>query len=280
MPTVIVTAETSNIAPDLQRCTVLSPNFESHDGGIEHTIPGLNSLFPKHAMVFRSSLYPLQDLVDSEATEQLIDHAQIRKGAKVAVADLYISSEDLRKRQDGDRNLAEALVNIRLENSIASAQYSVLHTTELLELILSFLPVADLYQSANVCASWKDLITTSPTLRRALFGLKNTSVPPAPEHYSSKPAFVVNPILDSLNLVRACKDSGPFQANINFPARWRTVSALWRDIQVCEPPIRRIFLQSSWLDKYLECDTGVTAGMVADKVELSRVGTLRLFHSM
>lgn len=45
----------------------------------------------------------------------------------------------------------------------------VLDTAELLEHILSFLPLKKLVGKQRVCKSWKALIETSPTLRRLCF---------------------------------------------------------------------------------------------------------------
>lgn len=175
----------------------------------------------------------------------------------------------------------EVTTKTTFDETSSQAQHSVLLTAELLELILSFLPSPKLWRARYVCHSWQGLIMTSPSLRRALW-FTSTAPAQTPMRAWNTPArdiFTLNPVLRSLNLLKGGGFGHHKLTDVNFPARWRTVRAPWRDMQICEPPIQRVFLSSSWLDKYLECETGITTGQLADRLELSCVGTLSSFHS-
>jgi hypothetical protein len=203
----------------------------------------------------------------------------LREGAKIAVEELYPAETELQTDGITVNEAPTPLWDTVFDSSSSEAQNSVLLTVELLELILSFLPSPDVWRARNVCHSWKELVMTSPSLRTSLW-FTSTVPPQTPVRGKlSKETFTINPVLEALNLVKASQFTYYKLANVNFPARWRTVKAPWRELQICEPPIQRVFLNSSWLDKYLECETGITAGMLADKLELSRVGTLSSFHS-
>ncbi|KIW04064.1 uncharacterized protein PV09_04882 [Verruconis gallopava] len=223
----------------------------------------------------RVPLWPLRDLEASEDKQAASEYesSAVRHGARVAVEDLYL--EDLLSTSGDKHSPTRPTV---FGERLSVAQASVLQTAELLELLLSFLPSATLWQARYVCKSWRELIETSPMLRRNL-GYTSTLPPQAPTRETAiHTVFKINPVLESLNLVKTNRNLFKI-ADFNFPARWRTVKAAWRDLQLCEPPIQRVFLASAWLDKYLECESGLTAGMIADRVELSRVGTLSSVHT-
>ena len=263
---------------------ILSPRRFEADDDYDPSLLHLNSLLPRPQPSQRPSLWPLTGLEeDGSPSEGEWEGSCTRPGAKVAIADLYDIRSTTRNEAvstEDDGGLARVLAETSPVDPTAVAQRAVLHTAELLEIVLASLPSIDLWQASYVCRSWSELVSTSPTLRRRL-GFTSDSKPGRPEQtFNSDYHFAMNPVLDSLNLIRATGTSCTnVRATINFPARWRTVKAPWRDLQICEPPIQRMFLQSSWLDKYLECETGITAGMVADRVELSRAGVLKLFHS-
>jgi hypothetical protein len=174
-----------------------------------------------------------------------------------------------------------------LDEAHFNAVAQVLNTTELLELILSHLPPTSLYLSRNACTHWFSLIATSPSLKSSLWFHSPTPAKLPNIDYvprRSSPQFELNPILQDLNIFQSrhtewddCNRRHWF-ASITFPPRWLTRNAYWREMQITEPPIKRVFLRSSWLDKYVECETGVTAGMLSDLLEF-QVGRLYYFHS-
>jgi hypothetical protein len=177
---------------------------------------------------------------------------------------------------------------------IASAAQQVLNTTELLEQILSYLDPFPLYRFRTVSAHWTSLIQTSPTLRsnlwlstaaEALVPLCTTPhYPSAPSEMSYSGGFEINPILTALNIFRTSASeehlyyAPSFLLSIRFPARWRTRDAFWRGMQITSPPVKRLFLRSSWLEKYVQCESGITAGMLADLLEF-QTGALFLCHT-
>lgn len=230
---------------------------------------------PKADMGKRPSLWPLQDLLETPNANTTIEQSNVtRDSAKMTVGQLYpevaIASHPLD---------AESIIDNPFKEGLVEAQSSVILTVELLELILSFLPGPDLWRARNTCHSWQELVMTSPSLRRALWLTTDTPAEAPVRYKPPRDAFQINPVLESLNLVKPM-GYGLFKlAEVNFPARWRTVKAPWREMQICHPPISTVFLTSSWLDKYLECETGITAGQLADRLELSRVGTLSSYHS-
>lgn len=231
----------------------------------------------------KSPLWPLDDLQCGHADDVDADkNSTVRGGAKVAVADLYTEADDARQIDESRIGISQAGGD-PTGTSMNAAQHSVLLTAELLEIILFFLPSTDLWKMTHVCHSWSEFIMSSPTLRKNLW-FTSESAPQMPTRPYRNPDgvyFAANEVLDSLNLIRgnSFTQTDNFRASFSFPARWLVVKAPWRDMQICEPPIKQVFLSSSWLDKYLYCETGITAGQVADRVELSRTGTLRAFHS-
>ncbi|KAI7322989.1 hypothetical protein KC315_g8650 [Hortaea werneckii] len=58
---------------------------------------------------------------------------------------------------------------ITRSQTLSAARNAVLHTTELLENILYFLPMKDLLFAQRVCMKWRDLIQRSIPLQEALF---------------------------------------------------------------------------------------------------------------
>jgi hypothetical protein len=254
------------------------------DLSIEH----LNSLLYTDGPAIdepKASLWPLDDLQCVESNHvDAVKISTVREGAKMAVADLYTTEGEETEHINKSTNKATHRSSNYPGTTITEAQHSVLLTAELLEIILSFLPSTDLWRMTYVCHSWSELIMSSPTLRTNLW-FKSRAAPQTPTRgwgNQNKVQFICNPILESLNIVHGntLTYNYDFYTSFNFPARWRTVKAPWRDMQICEPPIQQVFLSSSWLNKYLHCETGITAGQIADRVELSRTGTLRTFHSV
>jgi len=78
-------------------------------------------------------------------------------------------------------------------------------------------------------------------------------------------------------MTAATHPRGLLLANITFPPRWQIKEAPWREMQICEPPINRVFLRSSWLEKYVEVEGGITAGTMADLLEF-QTGVLYYRH--
>jgi hypothetical protein len=172
------------------------------------------------------------------------------------------------------------------EATIDTAVAQVLHTAELLELILSNVSPTTLYHSRNTCTLWRTLIDTSPTLSKCLwFQPSGPAIFPSRDYQQTQgsPPFKLNPIMQDLGIFNArhtewdeCHRQHWF-ANITFPPRYITKNALWREMQVTQPPIRSVFLRSSWLEKYVECEAGITVGMLSDLLEF-QVGRLYFFH--
>jgi hypothetical protein len=185
------------------------------------------------------------------------------------------------------KNLPSREESATLEQTIDTAMSQVLNTTELLELILSNLPATTLYHSRNTCTLWRSLISTSPTLLKYLWFQPSgqPKLPSRPVFQLRDPiVFELNPILQELGIFTArqteydeCNRRHWF-ASISFPPRWVTKDAFWRNMYVTEPPIQSLFLRSSWLEKYIECETGITVGMLSDLLEF-QVGRLYFFHS-
>jgi hypothetical protein len=261
--------------------SIATPVPKVHKDEIEIPESDFNVMFPERIpegdMGKRPPLWPLADLKEDGNVVMSVEKSLVKKGgAKMTLEELYPEQGD--RKVDGAH--AEDTISTPVSNNISTdARRSVLLTAELLELILSFLPSPDLWHARNVCQSWDELIMTSPSLLRVLWFTSNLPAQIAARNVTPKDVFTVNPVLESLNLVNTERYGHYKFASFNFPARWRVVKAPWRDLQICKPPIQRVFLSSSWLEKYLECETGLTAGMIADKVELSRVGTLSSFHS-
>ncbi|RDI80327.1 hypothetical protein Vi05172_g9657 [Venturia inaequalis] len=184
-----------------------------------------------------------------------------------------------------------------------SATSKVLTTTELLETILTNLPPVQIYLSRQICNPWKATINTSPTLQTRL--TLRSKTPPQKtmtwgRGYNPRaPQFVLNPILIERNLLSVPRDGAGVgvvgvgyndheldldmvrMAHCHFPPRWRVERGVgWGELQICDPPMRQVFLRSSSLHKYV-CGgegKGVTAGQVAGLMEFG-VGTLYLWHS-
>ncbi|KAF2432867.1 hypothetical protein EJ08DRAFT_677124 [Tothia fuscella] len=164
-----------------------------------------------------------------------------------------------------------------------TASQQVLTTTELIENILSHLPPVTLYNLRKVNKYWASLIQTSPTLRQNLW-LTPSGPAITPSHSKSlKRQFTINPVLYSLRIFSTDRGGQGypylhFVCRLRFPPRWRTKDAFWRDMQITDPPVKSIFLRSSWLDKYAENEGGVTAGQLSDMLEF-QTGALYWFHS-
>lgn len=265
---------------------VLSPTRDEDVAHHDRSILHLNDSLPAESLGVVEEQWSLSDLTIEGEKKAVEADNTVRNGAKVAVADLYHQrkiSESATAVKDNIAEVTEALASTSLEGQDCAAHHAVLRTTELLEIILGFLPRPALWRQTYVCQTWRDLILTSPTLKRHV-GFTSMSRPQMPVHerISTAQIYKINPVLNSLNLIH--KDDNvngvwPLRTTVNFPARWRTVNAHWRDLQICEPPLQRVFLQSAWLDKYIECETGVTAGILADRLELSRTGIVKLSHS-
>jgi hypothetical protein len=179
-------------------------------------------------------------------------------------------------------------------NPARSAIEDVLNTTELLELILCHTLPVTLYKMRYTCSRWKALIETSPTLRKVLFlDSKRPAINPqrSYSHATSTTLFTLNPILSSLKVLSASSvrisishtewdvhNHKHIFCTIHFPPRWRIRGAFWREMQIADPPIKRVFLRSSWLEKYIEREGGITAGVLADLLEF-QTGRLYFFHS-
>jgi hypothetical protein len=174
---------------------------------------------------------------------------------------------------------------VTIITSTCTAAAQVLNLTEMLEAILLQLTPTSLYYARDVCEYWRAVIEASPILLRRLWPETSTPITVTREYYSDldpKP-LKLNPILEGLHLFAShpgtyfdCYRRYYF-ADATLPLRIRSKKAYWREMQLTEPPVKQVFLRSSWLEKYIFCETGVTAGQVADLLEF-REGRLYFNH--
>jgi hypothetical protein len=153
----------------------------------------------------------------------------------------------------------------------------------MLECILLQLTPTSLYHARTVCEYWCAVVEASPILFKRLWPDSSTPIIPSLEINQMRQPFELNNILQGLNLFTPrtpvtdeCHRLHYF-AEVTLPPRYLTKTAYWREMQLTEPPIKKLFLRSNWLEKYISCETGITAGQVADLLEF-REGRLYYFH--
>ncbi|KAK7179566.1 hypothetical protein DPSP01_003650 [Paraphaeosphaeria sporulosa] len=137
-----------------------------------------------------------------------------------------------------------------------------LHTPELLELILSFLPPHALLLAQRTCKTWHNLITASPTLQTALFLRASASQSP-------DASYTLNPLLKSafpfilspkeLERAQQAPDWDVLWGDVDVPAQeeatvkpfvysqlnrrrdaFKRKEASWRRMHLCDPPVRTV----------------------------------------
>lgn len=174
----------------------------------------------------------------------------------------------------------------------------VLHTPELLELILLHLPMRDLLLAQRTCQKFRNLIRTSPTLQQILYlkplpeSATPTSTSPTPnlssygtaepvtESWQRNP-LLISPFLPWFNRTR-CKIKFDLTtldvfensalAKPNLRSIFLTPEASWRQMLVVQPPVTRLDLiriQSNLNgdvveDSRLWLEQGLTMGILYD----------------
>ncbi|KAI8966325.1 hypothetical protein F5Y11DRAFT_189655 [Daldinia sp. FL1419] len=142
-----------------------------------------------------------------------------------------------------------------MAGNMTSAQDRVLHVTELLEGILSFLSMHDILINAQrVSKRWRDVIETSPEVRKAIFLFPSSTSLFDKEVYSkNRKILYVFPQLFSVHLDRDVSfHNKPWgfmdlmsDTKFHFPSglkeRWLTNNASWRNMYVSQPPIEKIY---------------------------------------
>lgn len=149
---------------------------------------------------------------------------------------------------------------------MATPPTSPLHTTELLELILSHLPERDLLLAQRTCKDWNTLISTSPLLQSLLYF---RSAPNPPTTTPASPSYTLNPLLsssfpaifpqdhrlhpkddpawapylDDLNLsflLTASTNKFFYSSFHKRPEAFRRRDASWRRMHISSPPVRTV----------------------------------------
>jgi len=196
--------------------------------------------------------------------------------------------ERLRK-QPSPQTIAksDSLRSVVSSSTARTPPIAVFNVPELLESILSYLPMKDLFIARSVNKAFYSLIATSPTLQRNLFLLPETSQPqywqtiqskvnhhiyaviaspsdaitfPSPQYIGSPPAIVtsMNPLLQNPDSPRVaarllyenCRDSAEMTDHM-------LQSRPWTHMYVTNPPCTCAHIQVEYVDEWSLIDPAV-----------------------